>query len=199
MAAAHNSLLGRIDAAYGQVLPPAQKAVLVVLARHSDAAGRCRPGVERMSTLTGYDDRTVRRALAALDDRNLIVLGPRHRRPNGTLSGRDYQLHLAALGFDPPDIMTAGPPDTVTTGTSGHSVPQPPVTMSAQEGVTREEENPRTRADDQSQPATPPGPSPGMLRTKAAHYRRTGRQPQADELDGEADRLEAQPQHAAAS
>lgn len=45
----------------------------------------------------------------------------------------------------------------------------------------------------------PRPPSPGKLRFQADGYRRHGRQPEADELDAEADRLEAQTQPAAVS
>ncbi|WP_419616153.1 helix-turn-helix domain-containing protein, partial [Thiolapillus sp.] len=61
------SILAR-DWAYSQALAAPAKPVLVALAEHVSGEGRaCWPSVSRLARMTGYAERTVRRALRALE------------------------------------------------------------------------------------------------------------------------------------
>ena len=78
----------------------AQKAVLLALADHADAAGRCWPSLTTLSAKTCAARRTVINALSALEKAGLIS---RDRQQGGSKSTR-YVLHLDraadALGHD---------------------------------------------------------------------------------------------------
>ncbi len=53
------------------------KAVLLVLADHANAEGRCWPGMARIVARSGFQERTVRRALRALEEAGHIEVGGR--------------------------------------------------------------------------------------------------------------------------
>ncbi|WP_419619274.1 helix-turn-helix domain-containing protein, partial [Thiolapillus sp.] len=66
------SILAR-DWAYSQALAAPAKPVLVALAEHVSGEGRaCWPSVSRLARMTGYAERTVRRALRALEAAGLV-------------------------------------------------------------------------------------------------------------------------------
>lgn len=79
--------------AFGQSLPTIDKFVLVVLADYADEARSCYPGQERIAANTGASVSTVRRALARLEHRGLIVRERRQRRDGSRTSDR-YVLQL---------------------------------------------------------------------------------------------------------
>lgn len=170
---AQTTILDRLDAAYAVDLPSSPKAVLVALTRHTDADGRCRPGVARLAAMTGLVERTVRRALGDLEDRELIARW-RDRRADGTLSGYRYRVDLAAIGLAAPDVESpplapsAGPPPALSAGappdslsggherTTGLSVHRPPDSLSAHEGVTPEGEPPPRAPAREAEPVQHP-------------------------------------------
>lgn len=53
------------------------KAVLLVLADHANAEGKCWPGMARMVARSGFQERTVRRALRTLEEAGHIEVGGR--------------------------------------------------------------------------------------------------------------------------
>ncbi len=57
------------DWAYAQPLKAPAKPVLVALAEHG---ARCWPSIHRLAEMTGYDKRTVRRAIRALERAGLL-------------------------------------------------------------------------------------------------------------------------------
>ena len=75
------SILAR-DWAYSQALAAPAKFVLVALAEHVSGEGRaCWPSVSRLARMTGYAERTVRRALRALEAAGLVRIKRRPGRP----------------------------------------------------------------------------------------------------------------------
>ena len=74
-------------------LPPTQKLVLIALAWHSDDGGTCWPSQARLARLSGFSERSVRRAARDLEQQNLIR---RHRRTTdaGALTSHLYVLQL---------------------------------------------------------------------------------------------------------
>ena len=75
------SILAR-DWAYSQALAAPAKPVLVALAEHVSGEGRaCWPSVSRLARMTGYAERTVRRALRALEAAGLVRIERRPGRP----------------------------------------------------------------------------------------------------------------------
>jgi hypothetical protein len=83
------------------------KGVLVALAQHADAAGRCRPGLERLALFAGIDERSVRRCLRWLE-----LLEDEEGRKAVTVTcsrgGRRASHYLLDLAF----IMPADAPRT---------------------------------------------------------------------------------------
>lgn len=73
-----------------------EKAVLLMLARHSDAAGLCYPSLKRLSEAAGIEKRSVQRQLAALEKLGLIARIPRYRERKDGVRGKQtsngYQL-----------------------------------------------------------------------------------------------------------
>ncbi|WP_419600873.1 helix-turn-helix domain-containing protein [Thiolapillus sp.] len=75
------SILAR-DWAYSQALAAPAKFVLVALAEHVSGEGRaCWHSVSRLARMTGYAERTVRRALRALEAAGLVRIERRPGRP----------------------------------------------------------------------------------------------------------------------
>ena len=60
------------DWAYTADIRAPAKPVLVALSEHADDSGRCWPSLSRLADMTGYDVRTVRRAVRALEKCRLI-------------------------------------------------------------------------------------------------------------------------------
>jgi DNA-binding transcriptional ArsR family regulator len=86
-----------------------RKAVLVSLAnRHNNDTGKCCPRVRLMAEETEFSERTVRQALADLEDQGLIV---RHEnlREDGSQSANHYTLNLTT----PPAVLAPTPPAAV--------------------------------------------------------------------------------------
>ncbi|WP_448002551.1 helix-turn-helix domain-containing protein [Agromyces bauzanensis] len=89
-----------------------QKAVLVALAHcRNDETGRCHPGHTTLARMTALGEKTVRRALASLEElgrisRAEVTVGNERK-------GTDYVLNLAQKGdapgqSDPPVRVTGG-------------------------------------------------------------------------------------------
>lgn len=68
-----------------------QKLVLVVLSNWMDPRGRGSVTIVKLMELTGLCDRSVRRALSALEAKGLIER-TRQRTATGALDGYDYAL-----------------------------------------------------------------------------------------------------------
>lgn len=88
------------------------KFVLVSLARFADEQGRCYPSQQTISDLTEQDERTVRRHLAALEEKGLIKRQER-RRSDGTRTSDLFFLQGPAEAFKPA-VKSSG-------GTSGQN------------------------------------------------------------------------------
>ena len=94
------SILAR-DWAYRQALRAPEKPVLVALAEHVGGAGReCWPS---LALMTGYSERTVRRALRALEAAGLVRIKRRPGRP------ALYSLNLSTT----PDRESGAPGQSV--------------------------------------------------------------------------------------
>ncbi|WP_419650474.1 helix-turn-helix transcriptional regulator, partial [Thiolapillus sp.] len=94
------SILAR-DWAYRQALRAPEKPVLVALAEHVGGAGReCWPS---LALMTGYSERTVRRALRALEAAGLVRIERRPGRP------ALYSLNLSTT----PDRESGAPGQSV--------------------------------------------------------------------------------------
>jgi hypothetical protein len=82
---------------------PTQRAVLAQLARHCDAEGVAFPGIARLAQRIGVCERTVHRAIAALEYQGWIHIEERAARvetPRGfERKGNRYRVNLAMLGL----------------------------------------------------------------------------------------------------
>lgn len=101
--------------AWGLVMPPTPKLILMALADESDDLGNCWPSIKRIARKACVSDRTVRRVLKECGDSGLVVVSARTRQ-NGGQSSNKYTLLLhekgaERWGSDPPDNLS--PPDTV--------------------------------------------------------------------------------------
>lgn len=104
------------------------RAVLVALAHcRNDKTGTCFPGQQKLVEMTGLSEKTVRRALATLEESDLIARTVR-------FAGRYRNSDSYELLFD--NHRSERPPVTVTTGQSDHrsDSPSPPVTVSLTTG-----------------------------------------------------------------
>ena len=109
-------------------LTPPERAVLVALAHvRNDETGACFPGQETLVQMTALSEKTVRRALAALETREVIARTAR-------FASRYRTSDSYELMFD--NHRSERPPVTVTTGQSDHRSerPSPPVTVSLTTG-----------------------------------------------------------------
>ena len=96
---------------------PADKAVLLVLAKHANDLGICYPGARTISVLACCSEKTVLRALRRLEQRGLILRRTRYRQ-DGTRS-----TDLVMLSVPPKSTGQSGlePPDSQSYA-SGHGV-----------------------------------------------------------------------------
>lgn len=74
-------------------LPPTPKLILMALADEADDDGYCWPSVRRISKKAGVSERTVRRAIAAYGDSELLQVSTRIRADGGQ-SSNSYRLSL---------------------------------------------------------------------------------------------------------
>ncbi|AQX79632.1 hypothetical protein BWO91_06200 [Plantibacter flavus] len=119
--------------AYDLPISGPRKGVLVVLADMADEAFSCYPGQQKIVHMSGFSEKTVRRALASLEEDGLISREQRHGR-NGYRTSDRYILHVG-LGL----------PVTEPAGQSDHRSESPslPVTLSLPTGQSdRAEESP---------------------------------------------------------
>ena len=82
------------------LLPPRAVSVYMYLKDRSNSAGSCWPGIKTIAGELGLSPRTVQRALADLEHRQLIEKRQRHRA-NGSLTSNLYRL-TAAKKSQPP-------------------------------------------------------------------------------------------------
>ena len=85
---------------YAEDLSHREKTVYIYLRDRADASGVCWPGIKTIAGELGLSPRTVQRALADLEHRQLIEKRQRHR-PNGSLTSNLYRL-TAAKKSQPP-------------------------------------------------------------------------------------------------
>jgi hypothetical protein len=78
-----------------------ERSVLVVLGYFADLQGLCFPGQTRIATMTCLDERTIRRHLAAWEERGKIRRRARFRS-NGTRTSDMYQLCAPSDRLRPP-------------------------------------------------------------------------------------------------
>ena len=82
------------------LLPPRAVSVYMYLKDRSNSAGSCWPGIKTIAGELGLSPRTVQRALADLEHRQLIEKRPRHRA-NGSLTSNLYRLTAAKKSQSP--------------------------------------------------------------------------------------------------
>ena len=109
------SILAR-DWAYSQALAAPAKPVLVALAEHVSGEGReCWPSVSRLARMTGYAERTVRRALRALESAGLVRVEQRAGRPAlYSLSLSTTPVRESGVSARSPRTESPGTPDTLS-------------------------------------------------------------------------------------
>lgn len=105
---------------------PGRKHVLVALAEFADYEGVCRPGQQTLADMTEFDDRTVRRHLAGLEEDGFIERVERRRR-DGTRTSDETRLLAPEDRLRPPskrrEKSADKQPDNTPAGASstGHS------------------------------------------------------------------------------
>ena len=126
--------------AYDLPISGPRKGVLVVLADMADEAFSCYPGQQKIVHMSGFSEKTVRRALASLEEDGLISREQRHGR-NGYRTSDRYILHVG-LGL----------PVTEPTGQSDHRSESPslPVTLTLPTGQSDRAEEPSVEPLDES-------------------------------------------------
>ena len=77
-----------------------EKTVYIYLRDRADASGVCWPGIKTIAGELGLSPRTVQRALADLEHRQLIEKRQRHRA-NGSLTSNLYRLTAAKKSQSP--------------------------------------------------------------------------------------------------
>ena len=82
------------------LLPPRAVSVYMYLQDRSNRAGCCWPGIKTIAGELGLSPRTVQRALADLEHRQLIEKRQRHRA-NGSLTSNLYRLTAAKKSQSP--------------------------------------------------------------------------------------------------
>ena len=82
------------------LLPPRAVSVYMYLKDRSNSAGSCWPGIKTIAHELGLSPRTVQRALADLEHRQLIEKRQRHRA-NGSLTSNLYRLTAAKKSQSP--------------------------------------------------------------------------------------------------
>ena len=82
------------------LLPPRAVSVYMYLKDRSNSAGSCWPGIKTIAGELGLSPRTVQRALADLEHRQLIEKRQRHRA-NGSLTSNLYRLTAAKKSQSP--------------------------------------------------------------------------------------------------
>ena len=119
--------------AYAQPVKPAgRKFVLVAIADFADAEGRAFPGVNTIATMTGQDERSVRRHIDALEEAGYLQSAER-RRKDGSRTTDEMWLLAPPEALLPPSLTAVRPPRATTgqnarlsqpdnlTGTTGQS------------------------------------------------------------------------------
>lgn len=92
-----------------QGLTASQKLVLLALADHADQDGVCWPGQSGIAKKTGLSDRTVKRARADLEKKEIIKVERRPGRGGGSRSNR-YLLKLGqSANLTPPKCHCVTP------------------------------------------------------------------------------------------
>ena len=85
---------------YTEDLSHREKTVYIYLRDRADASGVCWPGIKTIAGELGLSPRTVQRALADLEHRQLIEKRQRHRA-NGSLTSNLYRLTAAKKSQSP--------------------------------------------------------------------------------------------------
>jgi hypothetical protein len=114
--------------AYELPLVGPQKFVLVALADMADEANSCYPGQKRLVAMTGFAEKTVRRALASLEDSGLLRREQRH----GAFGYRTSDRYTLNVGVQMLETL----PVTEPSGLSAHRSESPflPVSQSQPTG-----------------------------------------------------------------
>ena len=86
--------MSKFNFIYAEDLSHREKTVYIYLRDRADASGVCWPGIKTIAGELGLSPRTVQRALADLEHRQLIEKRQRHRA-NGSLTSNLYRLTAA--------------------------------------------------------------------------------------------------------
>lgn len=118
--------------AYAQPVKPAgRKFVLVALADFADAEGRAFPGADTIATMTGQDERSVRRHIDALEKSGHIKCVER-RRKDGSRTTDEVWLQAPAEVLKP-HVIATGQSVRKSTGQNAR-LPDQPDTLTAPTG-----------------------------------------------------------------
>ena len=89
--------MSKFNFIYAEDLSHREKTVYIYLRDRADASGICWPGIKTIAGELGLSPRTVQRALADLEHRQLIEKRQRHRA-NGSLTSNLYRLTASRQG-----------------------------------------------------------------------------------------------------
>lgn len=89
--------------AYDLPLTGSMKPVLVALADMADESGSCYPSQARIAAMTGFSERTVRNALAGLEEHGLLARISRYEKVRGRLTDR----YVLSVGTDLPATLAS--------------------------------------------------------------------------------------------
>ena len=92
--------MSKFNFIYAENLSHREKTVYIYLRDRADASGVCWPGIKTIARELGLSPRTVQRALADLEHRQLIEKRQRHRA-NGSLTSNLYRLTAAKMSQPP--------------------------------------------------------------------------------------------------
>lgn len=110
--------------AWGQLLPPTPKLILMSLADNADEAGYCWPRIRKVAERCSVSERTVQRTLKNFEALGLLRVTRRFRPEDGRQLSNGYQLCLVAY----PDNVSPSPsprrPAHDVSDTRGVSLPR---------------------------------------------------------------------------
>ena len=106
---------------------PTEKLVLLAIESFADEESKCHPGKARLAHMTGYDIKTVQRAIASLEEKGLIEVHERYDE-DGRQTSNGYRLIITQLSLN---LSDAPAPEKrlvrqpTKSPTPGHSAPHP--------------------------------------------------------------------------
>ena len=105
-------------------LTPSQRLVYLALAKYADGAGVCFPSVDTLAASTGFERKTVMRAIAGLEAAGVITRRLRGADGDGKFPRAEYTVRAPAVA-SPTTVPAPGPSEVPGTDTTMGPVPSP--------------------------------------------------------------------------